>query len=101
MIRKSVNKMCRASEPKTALPTLWQQHVSDRSTALISNWATFSKPVLLPNCEEEEHKPLINCKSMTASYAVAIVWRIKGNQLAFGIITDVNWMKKFKDSWGR
>ena len=95
-----MNELHRASEPPTPMPSLWEQQVSDRSVALVSNWATFAKSVSLPNCHEEVHKPIMGLRQ-PSNYPEMIIHRKKGNQLGVVIEARLSYIKKLKATWGR
>lgn len=74
LIRKSVNgaPYTRASTPRTNMPTNWQ-HLRARYS-VITNWATFSRPLLIEAAEQLLHMPLFDFpKSTPASVLGSMV----------------------------
>ena len=97
LIRKSIFKMCRASVPKTNLPSAWELLVWDRMITASTNWASFAKPVKIPGSEEDLHMPLQNTTFPLPNFVFFIIFRLRGNKLGVLLTAREEFAKKFEN----
>eukprot|EP00854_Cymbomonas_tetramitiformis_P009586 gene9586-11354_t len=68
MIRKSVSGKdgvySRAAKPRTTMLTNWE-HLTKATYAAVTNWATFAKPLIVKDAEQELHLPLYDFPKST------------------------------------
>ena len=96
MIRKSVIGLRRASQPKTNMVTFWE-FITTKKSSIVTNWASFSKPVLLPGSDEELHMPLVHFPVTVAQTVFAIIFRRRKNDLGIyflGSSTHTNFLEE-------
>jgi len=93
LIRKSYQKMKRASSPLTKLPN-WLELAKGRF-GFISNWSTFYKDVKIPNAEQIMHNPLPRRIPRKSYEEMAIVFRPKEGRLA--IASSLNFKAQLGD----
>jgi len=96
LIRKSIINMCRASVPKTPLPSTMELLVWDRMWTMSTNWASFSKPLKIPGSEEELHVPLADASSMFSNMVFACIFRRKGSELGLWLVCRDEYAKKIE-----
>jgi len=99
LIRKSINTLERASEPKTELPGTLAKLRSH--CGFITNWSTFVEASHIPGCEEDLHLPLYDLVStMPYNWTLCIIFRQRPGKLGLFIAGQPSKVKLLRSSLG-
>ena len=77
LIRKSIstNNMKRVVtyHDKSSFPGFW--NVVSKSCAIVTNWSTFAKPNVIPDCKEDLHLPIAPISTWSSTMPFLLVFR--------------------------
>jgi len=84
LIRHSLTSFRRVVTGDEGFPPWWQ--VATSSMSIVTNWATFGKPIEVEGCVEDVHLPLFPSKYFPTTMPSLVIFRASAGQLGLAYV---------------